>query len=172
MTKPRKMGALLLLSALLGGCGLGARGPLEGFEHRLSPHCTQTHPGPRTAIIGAFAQALEERGYDIRGSDVALGLVSAERLRDRPGLGAIGGWHGPGRWGPGRGVASPHDVFRGEPRSVERVSVSADGAGFTAVGSITTLSADGYVIDARPATREAFCRELHEGAAQILKEQL
>lgn len=169
MTTPRTAGALALAALLLGGCSLTPRDPLSGAERRLSALCTQTHAGGRTAQLGAFAQALEAGGYEIRSSDVALGLVSAERVRARPGLGAVAGVYRPGGWGMGRGLASPFDVFRHDPRSIERVSVSADGSGFTAVRSITTLAPDGYAIDARPASHAGFCRELHGGAARILE---
>lgn len=169
---PQMVVALTLVPLLLGGCSLTPRDPLADPGRRLAESCTRTHPGERTAQIGAFAQALEAGGYEIRSSDVALGLISAERVRARPGLGAVAGGYRPGHpggWGMGRGLVSPFDVFRHDPRSVERVSVSADGAGFTAVRSITTLALGGYIIDARPASHAGFCRELHGGAARILE---
>ncbi|MFC0269549.1 hypothetical protein [Kushneria aurantia] len=166
---------LAALAALtLAGCVASpSSSPLAlepGTSWRL---CTLTPEGSRIEQIEAISAALEADGYEVVNTDVALGLVSAQRTRLRPGLGAVETPFGGPMWrlgfgrgirygGVGYGLQDPWWGFRDDPRSVERVSASAAGEGYNVVKSITTLSADGYVIDARDATNDAFCRQLSQ----------
>lgn len=169
---------LSLLGLGLAGCtSLPSTQPLGVQEQSVPESCYATHGGTRLAQIRAIAAALESQGYEVRASDVELGLVSAERVRRQPGLGATRqwrssslGWFGGHRSGLmlGSGFSDPFDVFRSDPYSVERVSVSADDQHYLAVRSVMVVSADGFVIDARPASPEPFCQQTHAAIDQAL----
>ncbi|SPJ33100.1 hypothetical protein [Kushneria phyllosphaerae] len=169
---------LSLLSLALAGCtSLSSTQPLNVREQAVPESCYATYGGTRLTQVRAIASALEAQGYEVRASDVELGLVSAERIRRQPGLGATRLWRGSsfgwfgGRRGGfmlGSGFNDPYDVFRSDPSSVERVSVSADGQRYLAVRSVTVVSPDGFVIDARPASPEPFCQQTHAAIDQAL----
>ncbi|ART62598.1 hypothetical protein B9H00_05665 [Kushneria marisflavi] len=169
---------LSLLSLVLTGCSsLSSTRPLDVQAQSLPESCYATYGGTRLAQVGAIAAALEAQGYEVRASDVELGLVSAERITRQPGLGATRqwrgssmGWFGGHRRGGmlGVGFGDPFNVFRSDPYSVERVSVSADGQRYLAVRSVTVVSPDGFVIDARPASPQPFCQQTHAAINQAL----
>ncbi|WP_189517605.1 hypothetical protein [Kushneria pakistanensis] len=178
MSAIRLLVKMSLLSLAIGGCtSLPSAQPLGINEQAMPQSCYATHGGTRLAQIRAIATALERQDYEIRASDVELGLVSAERIRRQPGLGATHQWRGSsltgfgGRRGGvmlGGGFGNPFGVFRSDPYSIERVSVSADGPRYLAVRSMMIMSPDGFVIDARPASPEPFCQQTHAAIEQAL----
>ncbi|MFC0337997.1 hypothetical protein SAMN05421848_2634 [Kushneria avicenniae] len=167
-----------LLGAVLAGCtSLPSAQPLGINEQAVPEACYAAYRGTRLTQVRAIASALESQGYEVRASDVELGLVSAERTRRQPGLGATRlwrsggmGWFGSRRRGValGYGFGDPFDVFRSDPYSIERVSVSADGQRYLAVRSMTVVSPDGFIIDARQASPEPFCQQTHAAIEQAL----
>lgn len=171
--------ALSLLSLVLAACSsLPSAQPLDFNDQAVPESCYAAYGGTRLTQVRAIARALEAQGYEVRASDVELGLVSAERIRRQPGLGSTRqwrsssfGWFGGHRGGGvalGSGFGDPFDVFRSDPYSVERVSVSADGQRYLAVRSMTVVSPDGFVIDARQASPEPFCQQTHAAIEQAL----
>ncbi len=178
MSSIRLLVKMSLLSLALGGCtSLPSSQPLGLHDQAVPPSCYATHGGTRLAQVRAIATALEGQGYEVRASDVELGLVSAERIRRQPGLGATRQWRGRalagfgGRRGGmmlGGGFSDPFDVFRSDPYSIERVSVSADDQRYLAVRNMMIVSPDGFVIDARPASPEPFCQQTHAAIEQAL----
>ncbi|REC94639.1 hypothetical protein [Kushneria indalinina] len=166
-----------LLGLALTGCSaLPSSQPLGVNEHALPASCYAEYSGTRLAQVRAIASALEAQGYEVRTSDVELGLVSAERIRRQPGLGATRqwrssmGWFGSRRGGVmlGGGFGDPFDTFRSDPYSREQVAVSADGQRYLAVRSMMIVSPDGFVMDARPASPEPFCQQTHAAIEQAL----
>ncbi|WP_456269312.1 hypothetical protein M1D97_03195 [Kushneria sp. AK178] len=178
MSSIRRLVKPTLLSLALAGCtSLPSTQPLDASDRAVPASCYAEYGGTRLAQVRAIAGALEAQDYEIRASDVELGLVSAERVRRQPGLGATRhwrgtsmGWFGNRRRGVmlGGGLGDPFDVFRADPYSLERVSVSADGPRYLAVRSVMTVSPDGFVIDARPGSPEPFCRQTHAAIEQAL----
>lgn len=179
MLRIRPLVSITLLGLFLSGCSsLQSSRPLAGSDRTLPVSCTQVYPGTRLQQIRAISTALEHEGYEVRTTDVELGLVSAERIRRQPGLGATeqwqsSSWAGAMRGGMrvGYGLANPFNVFRADPHSVERVSVSAERDRYTAVRSMTVLSPEGYTIDARVASPEPFCRQIHEAIHHAIADQ-
>ncbi|WP_438764588.1 hypothetical protein [Kushneria sp. TE3] len=178
MSSIRLLVKMVLPGLVLTGCSaLPSTQPLGISDQPQPEACYAAHEGTRLAQIRAIASALEGQGYEIRASDVELGLVSAERLRRQPGLGATRqwrssmGWFGGHRGGVmvGSGFGDPFGVFRSDPYSLERVSVSADDdQRYLAVRSVMIVSPDGFVMDARPASPEPFCRQTHAAIEQAL----
>ncbi|WP_129140423.1 hypothetical protein [Modicisalibacter coralii] len=165
----RRIGTLLpLLGLLLGGCQAVGHDPLTQPAADMPASCTWLRDAgvSREAWVRAAIPELEARGFTIRSTDLELGVVGAERTTSRPGLGAVddhwfGGaslWSSFGRrsaLGVGYGVG-----FREDPVQVERLSLVVGENDVRLTRDSSVVDDGGYVVDARPYNRDAFCREV------------
>jgi len=165
---------MLLVAVALGGCQVMGADPLAGGAGTLPAACQwpREPAASREAWVRAAMAELEARGFAIRSTDLTLGVVSAERTTRQPGLGAIDepwidGGMGWGGWGhAGGGVNFGLGMRIGDdPVQVERVSLVVDEAQVTLTRDSRVVADDGRIIDARPYSRDAFCREV-SGAIQ------
>ncbi|MBZ9559177.1 MULTISPECIES: hypothetical protein [unclassified Modicisalibacter] len=165
----RRIGTLLpLLGLLLGGCQAVGHDPLTQPAADMPASCTWLRDAgvSREAWVRAAIPELEARGFTVRSTDLELGVVSAERTRRQPGMGAIDEpWFaGTSLWssfGRRSAVGVGYGVHLGDdPVQVERLSlvVGEDSVSLTRDSSV--IDTDGYVVDARPYNRDAFCREV------------
>ncbi|MFN2331992.1 MAG: hypothetical protein ABR580_09095, partial [Halomonas sp.] len=84
---PPLLAIVLVTMLVLAGCQT-TPSTLPAAEPRPAAACTWplNDQAPRAVLVGAVA-ALEAEGFLIRHTDLALGLVSAERTRILPGYG-------------------------------------------------------------------------------------
>jgi len=153
------------------GCQSGP-GPLEaGASAALPAACSwprRTQASTEAWVRAGIAE-LEARGFSTRNTDLALGVVSAERSTRQPGLGAVdrpwydgisfwGGsrQHSASGFGLGIGVGGGFD----DPVQIERVSLVVGDESVKMTRDSSVVDAGGYVIDARAYNRDAFCREI------------
>lgn len=171
----------LLLVAGLGGCqNMAAYDPLgRDVGSPLPEACQWPAEADATARVRATVEALEAQGYRIETTEVALGLVSAERSAAQPGLGAVDRpfWGRSGFWGY-YGMGSRHGYslgyaqrFGGDPVRIQRVSVVAADDVVRVTRDSRVVDIDGYLIDARPDNSATFCASLREAIDLRLREE-
>ncbi|SOC53558.1 hypothetical protein SAMN05421509_102422 [Chromohalobacter canadensis] len=176
------MKPLLLVAAILGlgGCqSLASYDPLgRDVASPLPDACQWSAQGDAEARVRATADALETQGYRIEQTEVALGLVSAERAKAQPGLGAVDRppWGRSGFWGY-YGMGSRHGYslgysqrFGGDPVRLQRISVVAAEGVVRVTRDSRVVDANGYLIDARPDNSTAFCAALHDDIDARMRE--
>ncbi|WP_280570918.1 hypothetical protein [Chromohalobacter sp. 296-RDG] len=175
------MKPLLLVVALgLGGCqSLASYDPLaRDVASPLPEACHWPAEGDANARVRATAAALEAQGYRIEQTEVALGLVSAERAKAQPGLGAVDRplWGRSGFWGY-YGMGSHHGYslgysqrFGDDPVRLQRVSVVAVEDVVRVTRDSRVVDVDGYLIDARPDNSAAFCAALRDDIDARMRE--
>ncbi len=159
----------VVIGLVVAGCQSGP-GPLEaGASDALPAACSwprRTEASTETWVRAGIAE-LEARDFSIRNTDLALGVVSAERSTQKPGLGAVdhpwfGGvsfWSGSRRHsasGFGLGIGAGFD----DPVQIERVSLVVGDETIKLTRDSSVVDADGYVIDARTYNHDIFCREV------------
>ncbi|MCI0510908.1 hypothetical protein C8E00_10757 [Chromohalobacter marismortui] len=172
---------LVVLACGLGGCqGLASYDPLgRDVGSPLPEACHWSAEGDAKARVRATANALEARGYRIVQTEVALGLVSAERSVAQPGLGAVDRsfWGRSGFWGRyGLGGRQGYSLgyfqrFGGDPVRLLRVSAVAAEGVVRVTRDSRVVDADGYLIDARPDNSAAFCAALHDDIDARMREE-
>lgn len=171
---------LLAILAILGGCqALSPSDPLAVQPNVEMPEtCRWPAQGDSLAWLRAVSTALEAEGYTIRDSDAELGLVSAERMRAEPGLGAVDhGFLGRSGFLGSYGLGGRHGYslgyfqrFHGDPVRIQRVSVTALGGTVSVRRDSQIVDADGYLIDARPDMSASFCQQLRADIAARLQD--
>lgn len=161
----------VIVGLAIAGCQTGP-GPLASGAS-ASPPAACSWPRRTQASTQAWLRAgiaeLEARGFSIRNTDLALGVVSAERSTRQPGRGAVDRpWHdGLSFWGGssrhsasgfglGIGVGGGFD----DPVQIERVSLVVGDDTIKMTRDSSVVDGDGYVIDARGYNRDVFCREV------------
>jgi|TARA_B100000700_G_scaffold160031_2_gene177240 hypothetical protein len=166
-----RMTLLAVGLVLLSGCSaLSGKDPLAANDSAGLPEaCIFPREGDANQWLRAAAQVVEARGYKIRESEQALGVVTGERKVDQPGLGAIDGPFG-SRIGfsVGYGVAAGNDfgvgvgndTFRDDPISFERISLVAPDERVRVIRDEQVINQGGYVIDARPHNDSDSCRQI------------
>jgi len=127
-------------------------------------------------LVRAAVDALEAEGFLIRHTDLALGLVSAERTRILPGYGdRYDGWDRRGMFGGigiggGRGGVSSGVMigFGGvgsltrDATQLERVSLLAGDGEVRVSRDIQVIDWRGELAEARSASSAEFCRRLRD----------
>ncbi|MFQ3789470.1 hypothetical protein [Halomonas sp. A29] len=162
--------------ALLAGCQATPT-VLPSAEPRPAAECRWEADGiePREWVRRAL-NALEADDFVVRNTELALGMVSAERTRTIPGYGdRYDSWERTGFFGGfglggGRGVSSGVMIgFGGAGGSItqdatqlERVSVVADPGWVRVSRDIQVIDWRGELRESRSASDTAFCRSLHQ----------
>ncbi|WP_136249026.1 hypothetical protein [Halomonas borealis] len=162
----RSWGIILLVG--LAGCqALPSRLPVA--EPPPAEACRWAHDDAASpANLGGVVAVLESEGFAIRHTEVALGLVSAERSRrtvlhglpepDRFGLGAI------------RGRGGGFGMFDDEATEVERVSVAVGERTVRVTRDLRLFDWRGEPRRSRTASDAAFCRALREAMRRQAEE--
>jgi hypothetical protein len=126
------------------------------------------------ALLGDAVAALEAEGFLIRHTDLALGLVSAERTRILPGYGdrydrwdrrGVFGGIGGGRGGVSSGVMIGFGGVGSLTRDatqLERVSLLAGEGEVRVSRDIQVIDWRGELVEARSASTTEFCRGLRD----------
>lgn len=171
---PRVLVIVLVTMLVLAGCQ-AIPSTLPAAEPRPSAACSWplNDQTPRVVLVGAVA-ALEADGFLIRHTDLALGLVSAERTRILPGYGdrydrwdtrgmfggiSIGGGSGGVSSGVMIGFGGVGSLTR-DATQLDRVSLLA-GDGEVAVSrDIQVIDWRGDLVEARSASTADFCQRL------------
>ena len=113
------------------------------------------------ALLGDAVAALEAEGFLIRHTDLALGLVSAERTRILPGYGdRYDRWDRRGVFG-GIGIGGVGSLTR-DATQLERVSLLAGEGEVRVSRDIQVIDWRGELVEARSASTTEFCRGLRD----------
>ncbi|MCM2129823.1 hypothetical protein [Larsenimonas rhizosphaerae] len=161
MYRARWLTALFMpgLVLLTGGCAVTQTDPLAATTGSMAPQCRMALPPDRTTTdwMKAAGRLFERHHYDVGETDVALGLVSASRVIDMPGLGAVNAGVVGGPFLHGSLSGDPWQVFRGDPRRIEAVTLWESSGEVLLARSSTVMSDQNYPIDARALARPSFC---------------
>lgn len=171
---PRVPVIVVVTMLALAGCQT-TPSTLPAAEPRPAEACSWSlnDQAPRVVLVGAVA-ALEADGFLIRHTDLALGLVSAERTRILPGYGdRYDSWDRRGMFGGigiggGRGGVSSGVMigFGGvgsltrDATQLERVSLLAGDGEVRVSRDIQVIDWRGELADARSASTADFCQRL------------
>ncbi|MGJ7459167.1 hypothetical protein ACR80S_13140 [Halomonas sp. MA07-2] len=171
---PRVLVIALVTVLMLAGCQT-TPSTLPAAEPRPAAECRWPVGdwAPRALLAGAVA-ALEAEGFLIRHTDLALGLVSAERTRILPGYGdRYDRWDSRGMFGGigiggGRGGVSSGVMigFGGvgsltrDATELERVSLLAGDGEVRVSRDIQLIDWRGELAEARSASTADFCQRL------------
>ncbi|MCM5704289.1 hypothetical protein [Larsenimonas salina] len=162
-------------AALLSGCALQGTDPLaSGPAPEPQTGCRLALERPATNVdwMRAASEALKAQHYHVSDSDAELGVLNARRVRSLPGLGAtelVSGVDGfPGMYHAEGRINDPWQVFRGDPRRIDRVTLFNDGGELRLTRGTTVLSDRNFPIDARPTAQTGFCVGLLDAVADRL----
>ncbi|MCA1768675.1 MAG: hypothetical protein LC652_01550 [Halomonas sp.] len=171
---PPLLAIVLVTMLVLAGCQT-TPSTLPAAEPRPAAACTWplNDQAPRAVLVGAVA-ALEAEGFLIRHTDLALGLVSAERTRILPGYGdrydrweTRGMFGGIGIGGGSGGVSSGVMIGFGgvgsltrDATQLERVSLLAGDGEVRVSRDIQLIDWRGELAEARSASTADFCQRL------------
>ena len=171
---PRVLVIVLVTMLVLAGCQT-TPSTLPTAEPRPAEACTwPLNDQAARAVLGRAVAALEADGFLIRHTDLALGLVSAERTRILPGYGdrydsreTRGMFGGIGIGGGRGGVSSGVMIGFGGVGSLTRDATQLERVSLLAGAGEVRLSRDIQVIDwrgelaeARSASTADFCQRL------------